>query len=141
MKRIGTLKGKRCYQAGQAMTEFAFATTALLMAVFGIIFMGYTVFTYNSISSAAREAARYAIVHGSTGTAANESAIQNVAINAAPSLGLTASDVSVSFPADVNVPSQLDAKVVINYPYTIQVPFMSSMNLTLTATAQMPVSP
>jgi Flp pilus assembly protein TadG len=138
MSRIGTMIRQRRYGAGQSMTEFALVATVFLMTMFGIFMMGQLVFDYNSISSAAREAARSALVHGST--AASESAIQTVAINAAPGLGLTTSDVTVTFPADLNVPSLLDAKIVINYPYTIQVPFTSSRSLTLTATAQMPVS-
>jgi Flp pilus assembly protein TadG len=136
MKRIEPVK--RRYEAGQAITEFALVATVFLLSIFGIYFMGTLVFAYNSISSAAREAARSALVHGST--TASESAIQTVAINAAPSLGLTTSDVTVTFPADLKVPSLLDAKIVINYPYTIKVPFMKSKSLTLTATAQVPVS-
>lgn len=121
------------------MVEFALGAALLLMTTFAILLMGHMVFSYNSISAAAREGARFALIHGST--AADESSIQKVAIAAAPSLGLTTSNVTVSFPQDLNVPSQLDAKVVINYTYNIQVPFMQSKQLTLTATAQMPVSP
>ncbi len=138
MKRIGTMIGKRRYGAGQAATEFALVATVFLLTMFGIFMMGSMVFDYNSISSAAREGARSALVHGTT--SASASAIQTVAINAAPSLGLTTDEVTVTFPTDLQVPSLLDAKVVINYPYTIKVPFMSSQSLTLTATAQMPVS-
>ena len=61
------------------MVEFAFGAALLLMTIFAIILMGYMVFSYNSISSAAREAARFAIVHGSTDRC-NESSIQKVAI-------------------------------------------------------------
>lgn len=138
MKRIGTTIGKRRYAAGQSATEFALVATVFLLSMFGIFMMGSMVFDYNSISSAAREAARSALVHGTT--SASASAIQTVAINAAPSLGLTTDEVTVTFPTDLKVPSLLDAKVVITYPYTISVPFMSSESLTLTATAQMPVS-
>jgi Flp pilus assembly protein TadG len=132
------MSGKRRYGTGQAATEFAMVATVFLLATFGIYMMGTLVFAYNSISSAAREAARYALVHGTT--SASASAIRTVAINAAPSLGLTTSEVTVTFPADLKVPSLLDAKIVISYPYTIKVPFMSSESLTLTATAQMPIS-
>ena len=138
MKRIGPMIGQRRYGAGQSATEFALVATVFLLTMFGIFMMGSMVFDYNSISSAAREGARFALIHGST--VASESAVQTVAINAAPSLGLTTDEVTVTFPQDLAVPSELDAKVVINYPYTIRVPFMSSKSLTLTATAQMPVS-
>jgi len=138
MKRIGLMIRGRGGAAGQAATEFAMVATVFLLAMFGIFMLGTLVFDYNSISSAAREGARYALVHGTT--SASASAIQTVAINAAPSLGLTTDQVTVSFPKDLKVPSLLDAKVVISYPYTINIPFTASKSLTLTATAQMPIS-
>jgi Flp pilus assembly protein TadG len=139
MKRIGILIGKRRYHAGQAMAEFAIGATVLMLAMFGIFMMGNLVFAYNTISSAAREGARFAIVHGTNNS--DKDSVRDATIAAAPSLGLTNGDVTVSFPQDLGVPSLLDAKIVITYPYTISVPFMSTVNFTLTATAQMPVSP
>src|SRR5260370_4947090 len=127
MKRIGTMIGKRRYGAGQSATEFALVATVFLLTMFGIFMMGSMVFDYNSISSAAREAARFALVHGST--SASASAIQTVAINAAPSLGLTTDEVVVTFPTALKVPSLLHSKIVIIYPYTIEVPILSSQSL------------
>jgi Flp pilus assembly protein TadG len=118
--------------------EFAIAATTLLLTIFAIMNVALAILGYNAISVAAREAVRYAIVHGRT--SASISSVQAVAINAAPSLKLTTSNVTVTFPADTAVPSQLDAKVVVSYSYPLKIPFMSAVNLPLSATAQMPVS-
>jgi len=140
-------------QRGQAATELALVISVFLLATFAITQMASAVLAYNTVCSVAREAARHAIVHGEgSGSAATitaqEAAIQQVAINAAPSLNLAPSNVAVTFPADTSVPSQLDAKVVITYNYKIDVPSLnahyiitfSPITFPLTATSQMPVS-
>ena len=126
------------FESGQAMAEFAFASMAFLLTISAIMFMAEVVLGYNSLCSAARLAARYASVHGSTSS--NASAIQSVAIAAAPDLSLTNSNVVVTFPADTKVPSQLDAKIVMTYNYSVHIPFMSAKTFPLTVTSQLPVS-
>lgn len=130
-------------QCGQALVEFAVVGTLFFALMLGIMQMAELIFSYNTISDAAREATRAAIVHGETSSL--DSTIQQVAINAAPSLNLTAGDVAVSFPTDVNVPSGIDAKVVITYVSPIKLvalllPGHHTPSFTLTATSQMPVS-
>ena len=49
---------------GQAMVEFALAVPILFVLFFGVIEMGRFVFYYETLNHAAREGARYAIVHG-----------------------------------------------------------------------------
>ena len=46
-------------QSGQAMVEFALTIPLLLMISFGLIEFGRMMFTYSSVVTAAREAARY----------------------------------------------------------------------------------
>jgi Flp pilus assembly protein TadG len=138
MKKGASSSSGKCDQSGQAMTEFALVATVFMLTLTAIMFMGEVVLGYNTLCSAARLAARYASVHGST--TSNAGAIQTVAINAAPDLSLTNSNVTVSFPADTNVPSQLDAKVVINYSYSVSIPFRAPITFPLTVTSQMPVS-
>lgn len=138
MKTRLALHGKA---AGQTAVEFALVASLLLMLVFGIIELGLTVYDYNTVSSAAREAVRYAIVHSPTGpNPATTSEIQQVAINYAPDLNLSTSDITVTFPADANLPSEKDAKVVISHKYFVGIPFVKSATLTLTSTSQMLVS-
>jgi len=49
---------------GQALVEFAIVIPIFLALLFGIVDLGRVVWANNSLANAAREAARYAIVHG-----------------------------------------------------------------------------
>lgn len=123
------------------MAEFAWSATAFLLLMFGLMQMGLAVYNYNTACAAAREAVRYAIVHSPTSpNPATTSQIQQVAINYAPALNLTSSDISVSWPADPNLPSLKDARVAISYNYQLEIPFLSTVTLTLTSSSQMLVS-
>lgn len=51
---------------GQALVEFAFVLPVFLLLVYSIIEFGRYVYTVQILNNAAREGARYAIVHGST---------------------------------------------------------------------------
>jgi len=51
---------------GQALVEFALILPVFLLIIFGIIDAGRLIFTYNTIASSARNAARVAIVNQST---------------------------------------------------------------------------
>ena len=123
------------------MAEFALIASAFFSLSFGIIEMASAVMAYNSVCDAAREAVRYAIVHSPTSAnPATTAQIQQVAMNVAPNLGITQSQVTVTFPADSNLPSMTDAEVQISYPYTITIPFIPNMSVTLSATSRMLVS-
>ncbi len=49
---------------GQALVEFALVIPMFLAMLFGIVDLGRVVWANNSLANAAREAARFAIVHG-----------------------------------------------------------------------------
>lgn len=68
---------------GQALVEFAFVAPVFLLILFGIIDFGRYVYYVQILNNAAREGARYAIVHGSnsfqpTGPAPNDPQIEAV---------------------------------------------------------------
>ena len=135
------LRRKRKHQAGSTMAEFALVATTFFILSFGIIEMASAVMAYNSVCNAAREAVRYAIVHSPTSAnPATTAQIQQVAIDTDPNLGLTTGQVSVTFPADANLPSQSDVLVTISHPYTITVPFLPRVSVTLTTSSRMLVS-
>ncbi len=138
MNRAADSSSGKCDQSGQTLTEFALVLPLFLLILTAIMFMAEVVLGYNTLCSAARLAARYASVHGTTNSDAG--AIQTVAINAAPNLNLANSNVTISFPADTKVPSQLDAKVVITYNYSVSIPFRSPITFPLTVTSRIPVS-
>jgi hypothetical protein len=103
--------------------------------------MALTVYNYNIVCSAAREAVRYAMVHSpNSSNPATSAQIQQVAINSAVSLNSSNLSISVSWPADANLPLQKDAQVKVSYVYQLQIPFMTPVSLTLASTSQMLVS-
>ncbi|MBV8452383.1 MAG: pilus assembly protein [Deltaproteobacteria bacterium] len=132
---------KRRDPAGQTFAEFALVGVVFLLLMFALMELATAVFDYTTICEAAREAVRYAIAHSPTSAnPATNTQIQQVAINAAPSLGLAATNVSVNWPADGNMPSKKDAQITISYPYKLRLPLMSPITLTLAATSQSLVS-
>lgn len=126
------------------MVEFAMAASIFLMLTFAIIELAMAVYSYNSISHAARECVRYAIVHSPTGpNPSTTSQIQKVTVlyAALPAPNqLVPADVTVTFPADPSLPSQKDAQCTVALSYSLRIPFLPSKTLPLTATARMLVS-
>ena len=128
-------------RSGQTMIEFMLSAAVLLSLVFGIMEMALVVFTYNTISNAAREAARYAIAAGPNSPApASKPQIQAFAMSCAPSLKLSASDVDVRWIPDPNLSTRQDAIIKVSHTYPLSVPFLPKVNLTLTSTSQMMAS-
>ena len=83
-------------EAGQGLAEFALVLPVLLLVMMGILDFGRAVFAYNSLSNAARDGARVAIVDqtisGGIPAGAQEAA------NQATGLGLNpAADVTVTY--------------------------------------------
>lgn len=61
----GVTHGRRSSHRGQALVEFAFVAPIFFLLLFGIIDFGRYVYYVQILNNAAREGARYAIVHGS----------------------------------------------------------------------------
>jgi len=81
---------------GQALTEFALLLPVLLLILFGLFDLGRAVFAFNSISNAAREGARVAIVDQSVVSGVPIAATE--AANQATGLGLDpAADIQVQY--------------------------------------------
>lgn len=77
---------------GQSMAEFALLAPVLILIMLGIFDAGRAVFAYNTVSNAARQGVRLAIVNQ------DESAIRTRAEEAMISLDLAATDVSIDIP-------------------------------------------
>lgn len=86
------MSGRRDGRRGQSLVEFALVLPVLLLVFMGILDFGRAIFAYNSLSNAAREGARVAIVDqtvvGGVPVGATEAA------NQATGLGLDPSDVN-----------------------------------------------
>jgi|HubBroStandDraft_5_1064220.scaffolds.fasta_scaffold232862_2 Flp pilus assembly protein TadG len=140
---------KTLWSRGQSAVEFAMVATAFFLFISGVMMMGDAVLAYNSMSAAADEAVRYAVANGpNSSSPATQATIEQVAVSIVPQLHLTCTgcpgnsgngNVTSSWVTDTNMTASgwQDAKVVINYPYVLKIPFMSSVTLNLTATSQM----
>jgi hypothetical protein len=82
---------RRAGSGGQALVEFAVVLPAIALLIFGILDVGRAIFTYNTLSQAARQAARTAIVDQDVAS------VRSTAFAYAPTLALTASDIDVCF--------------------------------------------
>ena len=122
---------------GSELIEFALVSLVWITLVFGIITFGYAIYSYNSICSAARASARYAAVHGSASPIpATNAQIQQVAVDAAPAVGLSQSDVTVTWPVDAYLGSSVQVAIVHNYSLPTIVP----LKLRLQSTSRMLVT-
>jgi Flp pilus assembly protein TadG len=137
--RFSLLNGR---PSGQAITEFALVAPVFFLLLFGILQMGIVIYRYTTVGMAAREAARYAMVHSPTSEnpagSGNFPTVQQFALNFAPFLNT--SDVVVKYQADPTATNQSDALVTITHNYTQQIPFMSAVPLPLTSSSQVLLS-
>jgi Flp pilus assembly protein TadG len=78
-------------QRGQSLVEFALVLPLIVLLIFGVLDAGRAIFVYNSLSQAARQANRTAIVDQ------DADRVRARAIYHAQAVGLTASDVDVCF--------------------------------------------
>ena len=107
---------------GQTMAEFALVLPLFLVIVFGLIDMSRGVFASNTLSNAARTAARVSIVDQTVAT------IQAAAVDQAGWLGLAPGDVQVSFrnpnntndPLNVCAPASVGCVAVVTVAYVFE---------------------
>jgi Flp pilus assembly protein TadG len=115
-------------QRGQAALEFAFVVVVLVVLMVSILEMTMFVYTYSALTDAAKEGVRYALVHGSSGTAAagptggsgclsSGPVVNTVQTYAALSLhSATSMSINVCYPDSSNQPGSR-VQVNLNYPY------------------------
>ena len=73
-------KGRRGdHRKGQAMVEFSLVFIVFLMLMLGIFELGRAVWIYTTVAHAARQGARYGMVHGNNGSPDNAALISHVA--------------------------------------------------------------
>lgn len=132
-------------QRGQALVEFALILPLLVLLLVGVFDFGRAIYAYNTISNAARQGARLAIVDQTIGH------IQERAASAGVNLAIEAADVEVDF-RDVSTPDVADscagdvagddnnlgsivfcvAIVTVPYEYTAATPLIGNLIGTLT---------
>lgn len=142
-------------QRGSNMVEFAIASLAFLMLLFGIIEFGRALYLYHTISNAARVGSRWAEVRGSGCASpidhcnANSADIQTYIASVTPlidpaSLQVSASwstsvdpniDCSTGTPYGNNSPGHFVC-VTVAYRFDWPIPFMNGSPLTLSSTSK-----
>lgn len=134
---------------GQALVEFALVIPLVLLLFMGIVDFGRAIYAYNTISNAARDGARKAIVDQTAGVAAREAADQ------ATALGLSPTDVSQvrvryllgNLSGDCvavgtgGYPTGCVAEVRVQYLYRAVTPIIGNVvgPIQLSTTTQMPI--
>jgi Flp pilus assembly protein TadG len=139
-------------EEGQSLIEAAFSMMVLLMTVLGIMDMAMALYSYDFVADAAREGARYAIVHGSacTGCVATSSSIQTYVQNMGL-VGIKPSDLTVTatWPdtGSLCTPSLNpcnnqgnNVKVTVNYVFHLGIPLVPSSTLNLSSTSESIIS-
>jgi Flp pilus assembly protein TadG len=138
-------------ERGNALAEFAIVSTAALTLMFGIIDLGRALYTYHLVSSAARQGSRYAIVRGSSCTAAGCPAsvdtIQTYVRGLAPGIdpnSLTVTTTWSGAPGCTDPANQGPGCVVAvnaSYPFRfIVVPLLPRFTMTIASTSQMVIA-
>jgi hypothetical protein len=147
MSRIASRRSR-----GQTLVEFALVLPMLLLFLLGILDLGRAVYAYSTISNAAREAARLAIVSQAQGTACPAETVECTAAQHAASLDLDpAAQVHVDFrnPDDPNDPGNdciaIDigciAVVTVEYRYTAATPVIGNLVgvIDMSSTTMLPI--
>ena len=100
MKQTMQERSRHSGRRGQAMVEFSLAFMSFMLLLMGLVEFGRAVWTFNTLSHAVSQGARFATVHGSgnpvmvNGTDGTANAIRTVVRNNA--IGLDSSQVTVN---------------------------------------------
>jgi Flp pilus assembly protein TadG len=123
---------------GQALAEFALVAPIFFLMLFGIIDFGRYVYYVQVLNNAAREGARYAIVHGDLGVpstgppddssgAAVKSTVRNYLVGVIDAGALT---INATWPAGTNLRGNL-VTVQVDYQFRSVIPIVPIPPLTV----------
>jgi Flp pilus assembly protein TadG len=142
-----------CNEEGATIVEFALSSIVMMAVIFGVIQLSLALYTYNYVSDAAREGARYAIVRGSTScltvgkttstiSDCNDttgtgivSYVQGLAYPGIDWSRCTTACVTVSWPSTNSRGNLVNVKIV--YPYKLNVPFVKALSFNLSSSSAM----
>ena len=142
----------RHFERGAGLVEFAIASAAFLLFIFGIIEFGFALFTYHSVSNAARLGSRWAIVRGASCNTldhcnASSSDIQTfVQSQVVAVMDPTQVTVTATWPGNGgSCASGSKARgcpviVTVSYPFNFAIPYVSGTQLQISSTSQMTIA-
>lgn len=128
--------------------EFAFIFVVFLVTVVGLMELGRGVWTYATLSHAARRGARFAMIHGSNnpvldGNDNDTTDSQITAAVKAAAIGLDANTIVVATPTwtpDRSRGSTVEVTVTYNFNVVVGPPLLPSSTIPLKSTARMIVA-
>jgi Flp pilus assembly protein TadG len=125
-------------ESGQGIVDFAMLAPVAMILMFCVVQAGQLIYAYSFVSYAARQAARYASVHGTqSGSPFTSSSITTYVQGL--SSGLSTSSLSATASSSPNQSPGSTATVTVTYSYQPIRPF-SQTTLTLSSTAQMTIN-
>jgi len=161
---IGSQRSRRSRRdggRGQALAEFALVFPIMIFVIVAFVEVGRAVHAYTTITNAARQGARVAVVNQiGYATECDSSrpiedpadahwSVVGCAVSAAGGLGVDASDVSLSFAAPAGTTLSCSptlnvgciATVTVDYEFTPITPLVSAVigPISMTSTSQMPI--
>jgi Flp pilus assembly protein TadG len=164
LTRNGICRQSFASEQGATLVELALTCTLLFSMLFGLMEMGFGLYTYNAVANAARQGSRWAIVRGaecSTNTPnqtycnASQTDIQNY-VASLGYLNIAASNTTASWlsattsgtPATTTwsacaTPCKApgnEVQVTVTYPFPLSVPFVPKSTLSLTSTSTLVIS-
>jgi Flp pilus assembly protein TadG len=152
---IGRAQRHAADQRGSAILETALSLIIFLSFLFGIMQVGFALYTYISISEASREGARYAIVRGATwGSAcasytssdctASQAQIQSYVQSIAMPGATVGTPVYTAFTAGTTCPGSgpcntwgNQVAVTVSYSFPMIIPFVPKQTYTMSSTSAM----
>ncbi len=124
-------------QRGMSVVELAIVVLLFLLLILGLMDVGRGVWAYNTLSHAAREGARYAIVHGSkSNNPATPETIENIVRRRASNRHL---NVVTTWP-DGNQDQGSDVNVTVQTNYQPLLSIIAIPSIQLSATSKMVIS-
>ena len=121
------------------MVEGALVSSTALAMIFGMMEFGQAVWAYNTISHAAREATRYAIVHGANSKApATSTTITQIVKDR--TLGLSQSNLTTTTTWTPNNKPGSTVKVAVTYSFKFMGPYVPKGTYTMRSSSQVTIS-
>jgi Flp pilus assembly protein TadG len=160
-KRTRQIRRRMLCERGQATVEMALASMIMLSMFIGIIEMALALYTYDFISEAAREGARYAMVRGSSCTSltncgATPAQIQTYLQGLALGGSASAQHMTVTttwLTASTTIPTTWTScgatecnaqgnavKVTVSYAFPLTLPWLTKSTLNMSSTSQMVIT-
>lgn len=116
---------RRDPRRGASMVEFALAFLLFIGLIFGTFDLGGAVWTYTTVTHAAKEAVRFATIHGaqnpvySNGSNVTDDKIREIAKAAAPGLDPDLINVTVNWLPDNSRGSNVKVRVAYNHSFLV----------------------